>query len=111
MLLIMAEAKAQTDVNEGSHLLSQLRKERIIGWSATTYASKEELLKQIELERRHELCFEGHRWFDLRRWELPIVKNETNKTLEVGDFHRLMPIPKSEMEANPVIAKQQNKGY
>lgn len=111
MLLIMAEAKAHTDLSEANRLLNQLRQERIEGWQATTYASTYELLGQIQMERRHELCFEGHRWFDLRRWQLPIVKADIGKTLDVDDYHRLMPIPKSEMEANAVIAKQQNNGY
>ena len=111
MLLIMAEAKAQTDIAEGNRLLNQLRQERISGWQPAAYQSKAELLGQIQLERRHELCFEGHRWFDLRRWDMPIVKTEIGKTLDVGDFHRLMPIPKSELEANAVIAQQQNNGY
>ena len=30
--------------------------------------SGEELVSQIRNERRKELCFEGHRWFDLRRY-------------------------------------------
>ena len=25
-------------------------------------------MEEIRLERRRELCFEGHRWFDLRRY-------------------------------------------
>jgi len=32
-------------------------------------SSKEELRGLIKNERRIELCFEGHRFFDLRRWE------------------------------------------
>ena len=28
----------------------------------------EKLVEEIRLERRKELCFEGHRWFDLRRY-------------------------------------------
>lgn len=33
--------------------------------------SQSEMRKQIRLERRIELCFEGHRYFDVRRWKIP----------------------------------------
>ena len=113
MLLIMAEAKANLagGMGEANSLLNQLRKNRITGWTDKPYSTKEEFMAQINLERRHELCYEGHRWFDLRRWNLPITKGLISKTLEVNDYHRIYPIPLSELESNPTIAKQQNKGY
>lgn len=33
-------------------------------------ASKEELIEKIQAERRVELAFESHRWFDVRRWKI-----------------------------------------
>ena len=111
MLLIMAEAKAYTDVPEANRLLNQLRKERISGWVDQNYATQTELLEEILLERRRELCYEGRRFFDMRRFEKPIYKPMIDKTLDVDDHRRLMPIPLSEMQGNPVIAKQQNAGY
>lgn len=112
MLLIMAECKAQTgDLTTASKHLNELRAQRIEDWVSTDYTSKDEALKEILLERRRELCYEGHRFFDMRRFNLPINKPILNKTLEVGDFHRLMPIPLSEMQGNHVIEKQQNPGY
>lgn len=47
--------------------LNNLRKNRIENYSPASYTG-EELVKQIRDERRKELCFEGHRWFDLRRY-------------------------------------------
>jgi hypothetical protein len=111
MLLIMAEAKAYTNIEESNKYLNQLRSERIIGWSNHTYSTQEELLEQILIERRRELCYEGHRFFDMRRFKKPIYKPMINKTLSVDDYHRIQPIPLSEMQGNPVIAEQQNKGY
>ena len=112
MLLIMAEAKAQLgDLATANKCLNQLRAERIEDWETTDYDSKDELLKEILLERRRELCYEGHRFFDMRRFSLPIHKPSINKTLEVNDFHRLMPIPLAEMQGNHVIEQQQNPGY
>lgn len=111
MLLIMAEAKANTDLIEGNRCLNQLRAKRIAGWETKDYATKEELLNETLLERRRELCYEGHRFFDMRRFNQPIHKPMIEKILEVDDHHRIQPIPLSEMQGNQVIAKQQNSGY
>ena len=111
MLLIMAEAKAQTDLQEASRLLNTLRSERIEGWENQTYTTKEAFTRELLLERRRELCFEGHRFFDMRRYAQPITKETIKKTLEVGNHRWLMPIPLAEMQGNPVIAQQQNPGY
>lgn len=111
MLLIMAEAQANIDLDEGNKYLNQLRAKRIVGWNTKDYATKEELLKEILLERRRELCYEGHRFFDLRRFNQAIYKPMIKKTLEVNDHHRVQPIPLAEMQGNPTIAKQQNSGY
>lgn len=63
------EACAMQDGKEGdaNELLNTLRAQRIENYTAQTYTG-EELVKQIRDERRKELCFEGHRWFDLRRY-------------------------------------------
>ena len=47
--------------------LRLLRESRIRNYVHTTYTG-EKLVEEIRLERRRELCFEGHRWFDLRRY-------------------------------------------
>lgn len=52
---------------EANDLLNKFRAERIDGYVAQNYTG-EELVNQIRTERRKELCFEGHRWFDLRRY-------------------------------------------
>lgn len=48
-------------------VLNKLRENRIEDYVPVSYTG-EELVKQIRDERRKELCFEGHRWFDLRRY-------------------------------------------
>lgn len=50
-----------------NELLNTLRENRIEGYVAQSYTGAE-LEEQIRNERRKELCFEGHRWFDLRRY-------------------------------------------
>lgn len=111
MLLIMAECKANSNITEANNLLNKLRRARIKDWSDKNYLTKEEILQEILLERRRELCFEGHRFFDLRRFHLPIYKPMINKTLDVDNIRRIMPIPLAEMQGNNVIANQQNPGY
>lgn len=70
--LNMAEACAMIGgASEGTanEYLNTLRRNRIVGYADRSY-SGEELVNQIRLERRKELCFEGHRWFDLRRYSV-----------------------------------------
>lgn len=57
-------------------------------------ATKEDMRKMIHNERRLELCFEGHRFWDLRRWREPInaaargvriTQNGTQLTFNYGN--------------------------
>ena len=71
----------------------------------------EELVNFIRDERRRELCFEGHRWFDLIRYKDNYALNflhsigKTSATTK----HLLFPIPQQEIEANSKLT--QNPGY
>lgn len=66
-------------------------------------------------ERRRELCFEGQRWFDLRRWGMPRLKhvwyNSANQAeeyiLEENDPQYTMPLPNSSLEANPQLSQNE----
>lgn len=94
--------------------------------------SGEALLKKIQLERKVELAFEEHRFFDVRRWKIAestqvgqfhgiqIVKNEDGtkeySVINLGnerDFdaskHYLVPIPNYERRKNSAL--EQNPGY
>ncbi len=64
-----AEACAMQDGKErqANEALNTLRRQRIESWYDTDYTGRQ-LAEQIMLERRRELCFEGQRWFDLRRY-------------------------------------------
>lgn len=111
MQLIKAEAIAHTDLDKANDLLNELRRERIQGWVDQNYATFDEFIEELLLERRRELCYEGHRFFDMRRFGKSLYKPVIKKTLEAGNFRWLMPIHLSELQGNPVIAKQQNPGY
>nr|WP_315817101.1 RagB/SusD family nutrient uptake outer membrane protein [Paraflavitalea speifideiaquila] len=67
ILLIYAEAKTKlNDLGAAQQALSDLRNKR--GLPNTTAATAARLMQAIEHERKVELAFEGHRYWDLRRW-------------------------------------------
>lgn len=77
-----------------------------------TTISKDEMRDKIIHERRMELAFEGHRWFDMIRiqngdYALRFLHSivKTNATHE----RLLFPIPQTEMDSNPLMT--QNPGY
>jgi len=76
--------------------------------------SKEEMRERIRRERRVEMCFEGQRYFDLKRWK--IAKEVLNAvvdgliTYRFEDRHYLWPLPQTEIDkANGVLV--QNPDY
>lgn len=94
-------------------------------------ASGDALRKKIQQERRVELAFEGHRYFDVRRWKIaPQTETEAIKGIRVvkkgdgsrtynqitllnrtfGDQLYLVPIPRSEVNKSQGSLKQ-NPGY
>lgn len=68
--LNLAEALAnQGDDENARKAVDELRKHRIKRGNFTqTNLKGENLVLEIRDERRRELCFEGQRWFDLRRY-------------------------------------------
>jgi starch-binding outer membrane protein, SusD/RagB family len=64
----------------------------------------------IEEERRYELAFEGHRWYDLVR------TGRANAVMSAfsgnwRDAYLLWPIPQREIQNNPALKGNQNPGY
>lgn len=111
MVLIQAEALAHTDLAAANRIFNGFRSERIEGWENKEYGTLDKFLDEVLLERRRELCYEGFRFFDMRRFGRSLYKPIIKKELEVGNYRWLMPVPQGEMQGNPVIAKQQNPGY
>jgi hypothetical protein len=71
--------------------------------------SGEALLEEILLERFKEFAFEGHRFFDLKRYGRAIVKTTPVVNLPFDDFKILPPLPQREVDGNPNL--KQNRGY
>ncbi len=117
--LIAAEAAYHTGDEPGAltylNGVATQRDPNFTGYSS----SGQNLLDDILLERRKELAFEGHRYWDLARNNLDVVRvnlagnypGNVPLTLPANDFHRILPIPQSELDANPSIREQQNPGY
>lgn len=65
-----AEAQAMLDNKEAINTIQTLLKNRFAGGNIPDIGglTGEDLVRFIREERRRELCFESHRWFDLRRY-------------------------------------------
>ncbi len=79
---------------------------------------RNELIEFIKEERRRELCFEGHRWFDLRRWGMPEIKHVWHSNDKVSheyvlaekDLLYTIPVPDEAMEENPQLVQNELPG-
>ena len=90
VLLIYAEAMAQQNggLTEALSALNEVRAR--VDLPAVSASTKTEFMKLLRRERMIELAFEGHRFWDLRRWGLgTTVLNGTHmkgvKPTKVGD--------------------------
>lgn len=124
--LNMAEAKAEMGEDaEACRWLTKLRGNRVTDAGNVGLAGAQ-LVQFIREERERELCFEGHRWFDLRRYSvdekypyskeivhtmtyysytnysyIPVRTNQYR--LEKNDAAYVLDIPKSVREFQPSI--------
>ena len=125
-------AEAEAELGQTANALTYLNKIRErAGMPDISSGGGADLIAKIQQERRVELCFEGHRFFDLRRWGIAEVgsqpalgiiitpTNPANTTFSysvdtvqarvwVPSFY-YYPIPRSEIQANPNLT--QNPGY
>jgi starch-binding outer membrane protein, SusD/RagB family len=126
--IILLKAEAQNELGHpelAAPLVNQIRAR--VGLPAISPAQTKDAMRLTILnERRLELAFEGHRWDDLVRSGLAVSTmgnlNEYKYTCGTGTSsapiktiyhcdqnHLLMPIPQSEIDANPNLT--QNPGY
>lgn len=113
-----AEAMAMAgNVNEATTVLNALREKRFDpeDFEEETFSSQQELIEFIREERRRELCFEGHRWFDLRRWGMPSFTHEWHNDAESTHTYRLeehdllytVPLPDEALEMNSSLEQNE----
>ena len=108
VILLYAEALNEngTSANTVLPLLDSIRTRAGLTSLTGTVSTQADVRQAIANERRLELAFEGHRWFDLVRTNT--VDAELGET--VNDNYHLFPIPVSEVLATGGIITQ-NDGY
>lgn len=121
VVLNKAEAEYRAETGDPLATLDRLRSERYASFTSPGETGPE-LLEQILLERRLELAFEGHRFFDIKRLGNSVERSATDgeffdgsgtptsfTTLNAGAREFQLPIPQSEINIFPDF--QQNPGY
>lgn len=104
---------------EAQNYLDALRMNRIVSGSFTnvSIADPDELVNFVRDERRRELCFENHRWFDLRRYGMePLThvwydqsNNVTEFTLDKNDPRFTLQIPNEAFEHNSAMEQNETR--
>ncbi len=117
MHLIRAEAYgrlATPNLAAGADDLNAIRAKRIKGYTNEAFSTASSLLDAVLNERFKELCFEGSRFWDLKRYNLGVNRLATDaapswQTLPAGDYRFVLPIPFDAILANGNI--KQNPNY
>lgn len=120
--VLLNKAEAQFNLNQEAAALAtldELRDDRFTSFIGGE--SGDDLEDAIQFNRRVELAFEGHRFFDVKRRGESISRGSSGDiidgtgtsaevtTLPPDDFRFQLPIPLAEINANDNIA--QNPGY
>jgi hypothetical protein len=95
--------------------LNALRQNRLKNFTPYTLTTAEDLMNFCHNERRLELCFEHHRWFDLRRYGMPSIRHawidntgvRSIYTLQKKDPGYALPIPQSALDLNVSLVQNQ----
>jgi starch-binding outer membrane protein, SusD/RagB family len=115
IMLLKAEALVSlNDIPGAMALVTQVRAR--VGLGPKTAANADAARQIIANERRLELAFEGHRWYDLLRTGKAVeVMNAqkdgagNNLNYNVAPFRVLFPIPQVQIDLNPLLT--QNPDY
>ena len=105
--VILLYAEALNENGDTASALTQLNRIRTRAGLADSSASTQSQVRDaIQKERRLELAFEGHRWFDLTRTGTA----QSELGLSFGDEYYLFPVPISEILVSSGNISQ-NTGY
>lgn len=120
--VVLNKAEAQFELDQEGPALTTLNTLRDARYTSYTGGESGQALEDaIQYERRVELSFEGHRFFDLKRRGEPIQRSNNGDiqdgtgtppevlTLPAGDYRFQLPIPAAEVNANPNM--EQNPNY
>lgn len=117
MYLIRAEARTELAMAGSGNYgdargdLNTLRTNRGLS-NVGSGVSGQALIDSIYVERRRELVYEGHRFFDLKRRGMDVPKPQTNvarSVLPYDNFRVIAPFPDGEVRSIPTL--EQNPGY
>ena len=115
-LINRAEAYAQLGLDtEAFNDVEKLRANRIRGYVSPAVNEITDMLGYVRAERRREFCFEGMRWFDLRRYGMPRIVHSFQMTgarlyyiLDEKDPMYTLPLPSSVLELNPSLIQNES---
>lgn len=115
ILLLRAEALVETgDLVGAAELVNQVRER--VDLSPISATTQDAMRLLVAKERRLELAFEGHRWYDLKRTGRAIevmssVQGPGGEPLNypINENKLWWPIPQSELDNNTKLV--QNEGY
>ncbi len=112
MILIQAEAHYELhDEVEAVKALDKLRVKRGLAALGNNAPAGAALFNEIMDERRRELAFEGHRWFDLKRKAMDVPKPAVTvlPPVKFDDIRILAPLSGTQVENNDKL--DNNPGY
>ncbi len=74
-----------------------------VALDVSNYSDQDALVAKILDEKNKELCYEGYRWFDIKRHEITVRHWDGRRYIDLlpDDKRRLVQIPFEELEANP----------
>ena len=105
VLLVDAEANIEWNGGDLTRAAAQINRVRKrVNMPPVTATSREDLRSALRYERKVELCAEGFRWFDLRRWKendgvTPLAKKAINGPQYAPGYGKIL------SNAKPIIDK------
>jgi len=106
--VLINKAEAQNELNSVGDAFTTIEAVRVragLDMSGISNSDQAAMRTLLENERRIEFLFEGHRWFDLKRW------GKLNEVLPaaglnyVDGLHQYWPIPSQEISLNPGLGE------